>query len=279
MRSPIQWFGGKHYMVKHLLPLLKVPHTHYCEPFGGGASILLAKPPSKTETYNDLDSSVVNFFRVLRDPASRKELIQLASLTPHSREQYTKCRLIYHSDPDPLLRAWAFFVVSRQSFSGRHGAGWGFGRKGSAAHTWVRSIPYLEQVAPRLLTVQIENQGWNKVVTNLDGADTLFYMDPPYHHSVRSGVTGFTCDSIDHSELLDKIGTLKAKVVITHFPHQDYFDCLSEWNSTIVKRPMCSVVRNRKSNIVGSGLCKESHYQIEVVWWNYDPASGEKVIT
>ena len=64
MRSPIKWFGGKGQMTKKLLPLIP-EHVTYVEVFGGGASLLFAKPPSKVEVYNDLNSGLVNFFRVL----------------------------------------------------------------------------------------------------------------------------------------------------------------------------------------------------------------------
>jgi DNA adenine methylase len=40
----------------------------YVERFGGKANVLLRKPPSTVEIFNDLDERVVNFFRVLRDP-------------------------------------------------------------------------------------------------------------------------------------------------------------------------------------------------------------------
>jgi len=67
LRSPMWWFGGKGKMVKKLLPLIP-QHKIYVEVFGGGASLLFAKEPSPVEVYNDLNSDLVNFFRVLRDP-------------------------------------------------------------------------------------------------------------------------------------------------------------------------------------------------------------------
>ena len=60
------WYGGKYSHLDWLLPLL-VKTTHYCEPFGGSAALLINRQPSPVETYNDLDGEVVNFFRVLRD--------------------------------------------------------------------------------------------------------------------------------------------------------------------------------------------------------------------
>jgi len=60
------WYGGKFSHLDWLLPLLPECH-HYCEPFGGSAAVVLNRPPSPVETYNDLDGEVVNFFRVLRE--------------------------------------------------------------------------------------------------------------------------------------------------------------------------------------------------------------------
>jgi D12 class N6 adenine-specific DNA methyltransferase len=61
----IRYYGGKWnsalWIIKHF-----PPHVHYVEPCGGAASVLLQKPPSELETYNDLSGDIVNFFRVLR---------------------------------------------------------------------------------------------------------------------------------------------------------------------------------------------------------------------
>ena len=67
MKSPIQWFGGKGLFTKVLLPLIPAHHL-YVEAFGGGASLLFAKPPSSNEVYNDIDSTLADFFRMLQDP-------------------------------------------------------------------------------------------------------------------------------------------------------------------------------------------------------------------
>ena len=60
------WYGGKYSHLNWLLPLLPMT-THYCEPFGGSAAVLINRPPAPVETYNDIDGEVANFFRVLRD--------------------------------------------------------------------------------------------------------------------------------------------------------------------------------------------------------------------
>jgi len=81
------WYGGKYRHLNWLLPLLPYTH-HYCEPFGGSASVLLNRKPSPVETYNDLDGEVVEFFRVLRE--ERDALIEAISLTPYSRKEFVR---------------------------------------------------------------------------------------------------------------------------------------------------------------------------------------------
>jgi len=60
------YLGGKHFLVKKLLPLIP-PHMCYVEVFGGAAALLFAKPSRTTEAYNDLDSDLYNLFVVVRD--------------------------------------------------------------------------------------------------------------------------------------------------------------------------------------------------------------------
>src|SRR5574341_946937 len=109
----ISWIGSKYSHLNWLLPLLP-PNKVYIEPFGGGAAVLLNRLPSELEIYNDLDGSLCNFFRVLRDRP--KELIRKLEWTPWAREEYA---IAYSSEEscDDLERARRFFVRSEQSFT------------------------------------------------------------------------------------------------------------------------------------------------------------------
>src|SRR4030042_7126742 len=48
------YYGGKFSHLDFLLPLLPTTFTHFCEPFGGSAAILINRPPAPVETYYDL---------------------------------------------------------------------------------------------------------------------------------------------------------------------------------------------------------------------------------
>ena len=108
------WYGGKFSHQDWLLPLLPDCH-HYCEPFAGSAAVLLNRPPSPVETYNDLDGEVVNFFRVLRE--QKGCLVEAIGLTPFSREEFGMACVI---DPEAsaLERARRFYVRARQVRTG-----------------------------------------------------------------------------------------------------------------------------------------------------------------
>lgn len=84
-RPALRYYGGKWKLAPWIISHFPA-HKNYVEPCGGAASVLLQKPRSPLETYNDLDGNVVNFFRVLRDRPD--ELIRKIRLTPWARAEY-----------------------------------------------------------------------------------------------------------------------------------------------------------------------------------------------
>lgn len=96
MKPPFPYFGGKMTIAPRIVDLLP-PHQHYIEPFAGSMSVLLAKPPVKFETVNDLDGRLITFWRVLREQPA--ELIRRCALTPHSRGPEIRKTHPYLADP------------------------------------------------------------------------------------------------------------------------------------------------------------------------------------
>lgn len=112
MRPPAPFFGGKQRIAGQIADLLP-EHRHYVEPFCGGLSLLLAKPPSLIETINDLDGDVMLFWQQLRD--NPDALMQACALTPHARAEHQRCydRGDHPSDLERARRVWVALTQGR----------------------------------------------------------------------------------------------------------------------------------------------------------------------
>ena len=75
-RPALRYYGGKWMLAPWIIQHLP-DHKTYVEPFGGVASVLMRKAPSQVEIYNDLNSELVNFFKILRNPYTAKRLVEL----------------------------------------------------------------------------------------------------------------------------------------------------------------------------------------------------------
>ncbi len=109
-RPLLRYHGGKWILAPWIISYFP-EHRVYTEAFGGAASVLLRKPRSYAEIYNDLDGEVVNLFRVVRD--NGLELKRLLALTPFAREEYY---LAWKSSDDPLEQARCTIIRSFMGF-------------------------------------------------------------------------------------------------------------------------------------------------------------------
>jgi DNA adenine methylase len=86
-RPIMRYHGGKWRLAPWIISYFPI-HKVYVEPFGGAASVLMRKPRSHGEVYNDLDDEIVNVMRVLRDPGMCDALANSLALTPYSRTEF-----------------------------------------------------------------------------------------------------------------------------------------------------------------------------------------------
>lgn len=113
-RPVLRMYGGKFRMAPWIIAHFPA-HEIYVEPYGGAASVLLLKPRSRVEIYNDLFGDVVNVFRVLRDPGQAAELTRLIGLTPFAREEFDATHSSIRStitDPVELARRTIFRSIA-----------------------------------------------------------------------------------------------------------------------------------------------------------------------
>jgi len=278
MRSPIFWFGGKGRMLRRLLSYCELAHQTYVEPYGGGASLLFAKRPSPVEVYNDLDGGLVNFFKVLANPDLFARFVRQVALLPCSRQLYNEARekcsgLEEILKEDKTEWATAFFVVVRQSFSGRFGAGWSFNltfsNRGMAGHVsrWLSAIDGLLEVHARLRTVQIEHKDGLEIIKLYDTPETFFYVDPPYPHETRTNIK-YQQDNVDHEALLDALLNVQGYVLLSSYPNESYSARLQGWACKEIQTACHAAGRTRTSKLQGKGAAFLNAPRTECIWAN-----------
>lgn len=228
-------------------------HRIYVEPFGGAASVLLRKPRSIVEVYNDLDDEVVNFFRVLRDTASSETLGELLRLTPFSRREY---ELSYEWTDEPMEQARRLAIRSFMGFgSNAHASalngrgmvgfrgGTGFRANsnrsgGPPARDWSNYPDALPSITARFSGVIVEGRDAISCALQHDGPQTLIYFDPPYVADTRAALTGKQAKKAmyrheltdeQHAELLTTLKSLQGMVVLSGYAHPLYDKALPGW--------------------------------------------------
>lgn len=267
-RPVLRWHGGKWLLAPWIIENLPA-HRVYVEPYGGAASVLIRKPRSYAEIYNDLDGDVVNLFRILRDPLDAPRLVEAMRLTPFARDEFD---LAYEHCSDGLEQARRLIVRSFMGFgSDAHNVDRksGFridsmrsGRPPSA--DWQNYPDALQKIVTRLQGVGVENRDACRVMLDHDSADTLHYVDPPYVHATRSTkVKGgeryhsyrHEMDDAAHARLLEVLRGLKGKVVLSGYPSPLYEAGLGGWRR--VERP---------------ALADGARLRTEVLWLNHAAA-------
>jgi DNA adenine methylase len=235
LRPALRYHGGKFRLAPWILKHFP-PHRCYVEPFGGAAGVLLLKPRSPAEVYNDLDGDVVNFFRVVRDPLTRKALRHACVFTPYARAEFDQA---WEQTDDPVERARRTAVRASMGF-GSAGATKGVTgfridtrrAYATAQDDWADYPSNLAAIGRRFERVLIECRPAVEVLLQHDAVDTLHYVDPPYVHSTR-GMRGrayrHEMSDCEHRELLDVLGRLRGMVLLSGYDSSLYADALPGW--------------------------------------------------
>lgn len=231
-RPVLRWHGGKWKLAPWIIDHMP-PHRVYVEPFGGAASVLLRKPRSYAEVYNDLDDEVVNLFRVLRSDDAQR-LVELLWLTPFADEEFADA---YGVTDNAVERARRTIIRAFQGFGSngvhrRTGFRSNSNRSGTPpARDWVNYPDALRAIIERLRGVVIMNRDAREVMAAHDASETLHYVDPPYMAETRDAGSDYAHELTDsqHIELLGFLRTLKGRVIVSGYPSDTYDANLDGW--------------------------------------------------
>ena len=200
----------------------------YIEGFGGGASVLFSKEPSKIEIYNDLEENVYSLFKVLSDESLMKEMKSKLDLTPYSRQIREEFKLdLKKKDLSIVDRAYKFFYVNRASFNGVGGFSVTMLPRRNMmknVSSYLSMIDNLEEFHQRLSSVVIEHLDIMELLDKYDNENVFFYLDPPYVQSTRKSSQryGVEMSDDDHMRFIEKCNSLKGKVLISGYDNLIY---------------------------------------------------------
>lgn len=261
--QPLKWHGGKSYLAKWIIsnfPSRDI-YTHYNEAFAGGLSVLFAHDPTnKSESVNDLNKELTNFWNVLREyPATFYNYLELTPLSQIDWEA------VKENTDSNIWRAVRFFIKYRQS---RQGLGKDYAtpttrtRRGMNENVsaWLSAIDGLREAHERLIRVEIRNMPAIEFIKQYDHPKALFYLDPPYLHSTRSSRNEYECEmtEFDHLELLNTLYTIEGKFILSGYDNELY----NFWYKPKFRRVQIEI-----DNKASSAKIKET--KVECLWMNY----------
>lgn len=225
LQAPFPWFGGKRRVADVVWERFgDVPN--YVEPFAGSLAVLLARPHEpRTETVNDLDCYLANFWRSVR--MAPAEVASWADWPVNEADLHARHRWLVGQadfaermkrDPDffdaKIAGWWAWGICSwigsgwcrlrgdgppSQQLPHLGDAGMGLHRKlphlgdagrGEALAQW------LDALSARLRRVRVACGDWKRVMgesVTVKHGTTAVFLDPPYsaeEHTIEYGAGG-----------------------------------------------------------------------------------------
>ncbi len=214
--SPVApWLGGKRNLAKRICALIDaMPCTTYVEPFVGMGGIFLRRTTRpKCEVINDKGRDIANLFRILQ--RHYPQFLEVLRFQLTTRAEFNR---LVDTNPDTLTdleRAARFLFLQRTAFGGKvSGRNFGVARNRPARFNLTTLEPMLEDLHARLSGVTIECLDWANLIPRYDGADTLFYLDPPYWGCETDyGKAMFSRD--DFARLAEVLAGIKGRFILS----------------------------------------------------------------
>lgn len=236
MKPVIKWVGGKTQLLKELkeiiIPALK-EDSYYYEPFCGGAALALDLEHKNT-ILNDLNSELINMYRVIRD--NPEELItELKRFqNSHNAEFYYHIRNLDRTDAlskmSDVVKAARTIYLNKTCFNGLYRVNSKgqfnspIGRTSSGKTPDIVQEDLIREISEFLKTVQFHNGDYKDCVATAKNGDVVFF-DPPYDQDESISSDGFVGyqkegwtrkDLEELKQLCDDLSIRGVKVVLTN---------------------------------------------------------------
>jgi DNA adenine methylase len=218
--------GGKFVLAKKIVTHFPV-HRVYCEPFAGAGSVFFQKESSPIEVLNDINSQIVNIFRVVRNPKTAKLLQKQLEQFPYSREEMENSHAGWVLDPvENAARYIARSFLGRGRASELSGFRVSFKANRCCAKDFKNYPQAIGHMTSRLKDAIIEKLDAIKCIEKYDTEETLFYVDPPYVKSARADkkrdLYEHEIEDDYHEKLLGALVRTKGAVILSGYDHPLY---------------------------------------------------------
>lgn len=269
MRSILKMYGGKAYLAKRIVAMMPY-HTHYIEPFFGSGAVLFEKNPEGiSESVNDINSNLINFWRVLQKKTAFEEFKRLCEATPFSETEFNDAKSYIDETTYKTARclhAWKYFITNRQSrqaMNKNYATPTKRTRRGMNEHVaaWLTAVDKLTDIHSRLRRVELRSIDFESFIKTYDHKDMVCYADPPYLEETRSlkNAYDFEMSINDHKRLLKILAKIKGKFILSGYPSSLYnqFAGKYNWEYTVIE------IDNKASS------SKTKEIKHECLWYNY----------
>ena len=221
VKTCLRFPGGKFYGFKHIKPYFQIQFKEYREPFVGGGSVFLGNDlTAKKNWINDVDKDLINFYKVIQNEDSKKELFHLLNDQIATKERHLEIK--NYKPKNKIERAFRFFYLNRTSFSGiMVKPRWGYmlGSSVTPDH-WAEII---EPVSKKLEDVKITCVDWKDVIktkSQFDDKDVLLYLDPPYYNASKNIYNNEFTEQ-EHITLCNELKKTKFNFVLSYNDNPD----------------------------------------------------------
>lgn len=230
MSKPIiPWIGGKRRLAKHILPLFPA-HTCYCEPFCGAGALFFIKEQSKSEVINDVNSDLVNLYRVVQHHL--EEFVRHFKWALVSREIYKWAQETPVEILTDIQKAARFFYLQKLAFGGKvQGQTFGTATTSPPRLNLTRIEEDLSAAHLRLSRTTVEHLDWQACINKYDRPHTLFYLDPPYWQTEGYGVP---FDFDQYQTMAELMRLMKGKAILSINDHPDIRKLFKDFNYDVV---------------------------------------------
>ncbi len=215
LKAPFGWVGGKSQLAKHIVELMP-KHRRYIEVFGGGLSVLYAKPKLKgsgsnkySEVVNDINGDLINLHTIIKTRPQSFGIMLNDYLC--SREIFYAIKQGKIKPKNDIQRAVLYYFLLAFSF-GSKGDNFAMCKSRPPKNIYRDYSIWSE----RLKGVCIENMEFSKLIKEYDDKESLFYLDPPYvgtenYYKIERGF-GLQ----EHRELCEILSHIKGKFILSY---------------------------------------------------------------